>query len=180
MKPHFFTRAECGLAPANTSRLGSRFDLVTGITWHCTGSPTADPLDKWRQIQQLAMEGKLPSRDLYGDHPYNAGIVLDGEHAGAILPGRDPKWVGAHATSTHNVANRTTIGVAILGDGSHLTPAALTAMSAVVYVLAFGTYKRGLLAFDHRDWRALGGIATACPGSAVEAQVAVMRHLARG
>lgn len=179
MKPQFLTRDQVGLAAPNLSRLGSRFDLVAGITWHCTGAPTRDPLGKWRQIQELAMEGKLPSRDLYGDHPYNAGIVLDGPFGGSILPGRDPKWIGAHAASTHNVANRITLGVAILGDGSRLTPAAITAMSALVYVLAFGTYKRGLVPFDHRDWKALGGIATACPGSAVERQVDVMRAHAR-
>lgn len=173
--PRFYTRSELGLLEPNTSRLGGRHDLVTGITWHCTGSATRDPIGKWLQIQELAMAGKLPSRDTYGDHPYNAGIVVDGDHRGAVLVGRDPKWVGAHAASSHNVANRTTIGIAIIGDGTTLSPSARTAMKAVVYVLAFGTYKRGLLAFDHLDWRGLGGIATACPGSAVIAEVNAMR-----
>lgn len=177
-KPRFYTRQQAGLFTPNTHRLSSRTDTVVGITWHRTGEPTTDPLGKWKQIQQLAMLGELPSKDLYGDHPYNAGIVTSGPLAGVILPGRDPRWVGAHATSTHNVANRVTLGVALIGDGT-VTPAARAAVAALIYVTAFGTYRRGLLQFDHREWLGVGGIATSCPGDSLAAFVVELRHGAR-
>lgn len=178
-RARFWTREQAGLAAPDLGRLAIRRDVVTGITFHCTGSPALDPVAKWRQIQQLAMLGKLPSRDLYGDQPYNAGIVLTGAFAGVILPGRDLKYVGAHAASTDNVANRTTLGVAVIGDGSILSAAGWEAIEALVYVWAFGVYKRGLQPFDHLDWRAAGGITTACPGPAVIARVAAMKRAQR-
>lgn len=171
--PRFYTREESGLFTPNTSRLSSRTDLVIGITFHRTGSRTNDPLGKWKAIQQEAMLGTLPSGDRYGDHPYNAGIPIDGPHAGNIFAGRDPRWNGAHASSTKNVANRVSLGVAVIGDGS-LTPKARHAIEGLIFVAAL-TYKRGLFLFDHRDWKALGGIATSCPGDELARYVAELR-----
>lgn len=175
----FYTREQCGLYTPNTGRLGSRTDLVTSLTLHCTGSTVRDPLAKWLQIQQLAMAGQLPSGDRYGDHPYNYGLVLDGAHAGAILPGRDLRWKGAHATSTGNIANRTSVGIAIIGNGETFTAAADKALAVLIFVLAFGTYKRGLQIFDHLDWAGDGGIPTACPGRAVIAKADALRKHVR-
>lgn len=159
-----WTRAELHLAPPNVARLSPRHDLVTGITLHCTGAPVSGgggPA-KWLQIQHLAMTGALPSGDVYGDHPYNAGVTLGGD----VYQGRDNEWVGAHATSSHNVANRTTEGIALLGDGHVVTPEAENAIRLCITFYEL-RYKRRPVLFDHRDWRNLGGIATACPGAAV-------------
>lgn len=171
--PRFWTREEAGLFTPNPQRLSTRTDLVIGVTLHRTGSRTSDPLAKWKAIQQEAMLGTLPSGDKYGDTPYNAGIVIDGPHAAAILPGRDPRWVGAHATSTKNVANRITLGLCVIGDGS-LTPAARAAIAGYVYVAAL-TYKRGMFLFDHLDFKALGGIPTSCPGDEIADYIAELR-----
>lgn len=171
--PRWLTRAQVGLAPPDARRLGSRTDLVLGVTVHHTGSDTDDPLGKWRLIQQLAMDAQLPSGDRYGDHPYNVGVVTSGDLDGALLPGRDNRWNGAHAASTSNVANRVTLGIALIGDG-RLSPKARAAIAGYLWVAGL-TYKRGLLVFDHQDWRALGGIATACPGAPLIEYVAQLR-----
>lgn len=166
----FYTREQLHLALPNPARLSQRSDVVVGITLHCTGAPTNDTVSKWRQIQALAMTGALPSGDRYGDHPYNAGVNLGGD----IYAGRDTHWNGAHAASTHNVANRTTDGIALIGDGHTLTVAAEAAIRGCVYLFEV-RYKRKPLIFDHLDWHALGGIATACPGPAMVSFTARLR-----
>lgn len=166
----FLTREQLHLAPPIPSRLEVAHDLVTGITLHCTGSPATNAALKWHDIQREAMAGTLPSHDLYGDHPYNAGVSLGGD----VFAGRDHRWVGAHAASTHNVANRTTLGVALVGDGHTLDAKAEQAIRACVYLFQVA-YRRKPLIFDHLDWRALGGIATACPGPAMVAFTAKLR-----
>lgn len=153
------TRAELGLAPANPAHLTSRgTDRLIGVTVHCTVTPTADPVGTWRQIQAEYLSGNNVNHTVYGDLPYNDGITLDGR----ILQGRDHKWVGAHALSNTNVANRTTLGVAIIGTGANITPAAETALRQYLY-LAGLELGHAPLVFDHYDWHALGGISTACP-----------------
>lgn len=147
---------------------------VVGITVHVTVTPTTDPVAKWREIQHEAMGGALPSGDLYGDIPYEDGITLDGR----ILGGRAHKYVGAHATSHDNVANIATDGLAVIGDGTSLPVAAQHAIRVYIYLWTLEHRRRPLL-FDHLDWRALGGISTACPDPPLVAFVAQLRAEAR-
>lgn len=169
------TRAQCGLALPIPTRLQVRTAApVVGITFHVTVTQTSDPVAKWRQIQAAAMGGSLPSGDIYGDLPYHDGITLDGR----ILQGRGHRYVGAHATSTHNVANIATDGVAVIGDGRTLTDAAKQAIRAYVYLWTLEHGHRPQY-FDHLDWRALGGIATACPDPPIVRFVEILRQEAR-
>lgn len=168
-------RDKVPLAQPITSRLAVRSGApVIGITFHVTVTGSADPCGTWRNIQGAAMGGALPSHDHYGDIPYHDGISMDGR----IIEGRSHKYVGAHATSTHNVANTTTDGLAVIGSGNGLTDAAKLAIRTYVYLWTLEHHRRPVL-FDHKDWRALGGIATACPDAAVEAFVAQLRQEAR-
>lgn len=107
----------------------------------------------------------------YGDISYNAGCT-DG---GLILAGRDPRWVGAHARTLHNVANLSTYGIAYLGSGSP-TPAAVQALRAYIYVVILSLgHGHPIILPGHQDWRPFGGIATACPGQ-LEPIVKIIRH----
>lgn len=169
------TREQSGLLAPNLARMGTRpIGDVIGATVHCTVTPAADPLATWRRIQREAMMGALPSGDLYGDIPYNDGITLDGR----ILQGRRHVYVGAHAKSNGNVANVHTIGVAIIGTGANITPAAETALRTWLYLLTLELGRRPIL-FDHLDWRALGGIVTACPDPPTIAFVEQLRRESR-
>lgn len=169
------TRQQCGLLAPNVARLSLRpVAQVVGVTVHVTVTPATDPLERWREIQHAAMNGSLPSGDHYGDIPYNAGITSDGR----ILAGRDGKYVGAHALSTGNVANIHTFGYALIGTGGVITRQAQTALRTAVYLTTLQLGRRPLL-FDHFDWRALGGIATACPDPPTAAFVDQLRREAR-
>lgn len=169
------TRSQCGLALPIPTRLAARTGSpVVGITFHVTVTPTDDPVAKWRQIQAEAMGGSLPSGDIYGDLPYHDGITLDGR----ILQGRAHRHVGAHATSAHNVANVATDGLAVIGDGRTLTEGAKAAIRAYVYLWTLEHDHRPQY-FDHLDWRALGGIATACPDPPIVQFVDQLRREAR-
>lgn len=165
------TRAECGLPSPNPSRLTNRHDVVTSITVHDCGADVADPVAKWRQITELAMAGRLPSGDTYGDCPYNAGVTQDGR----ILEGRSSHVVGAHATSHDNIANRTSLGVCLVGSGNSLSALAQQALMEYFDLGAYVSHRPALLPLDHYDWRALGGISTSCPGPATAAFVAQIR-----
>lgn len=168
-------RARVPLAAPIYSRMQSRGDTaVVGITVHITASGADDPLGKWRAIQGAAMGGSLPSGDVYGDIPYHDGISMDGR----IIEGRSHRFVGAHASSTGNLANRVTDGVAVIGTGAGISDGAKAALRTYVYLWTLEHHRRPLI-FDHYDWRALGGIATACPDPAVAAFVAKLRQEAR-
>lgn len=169
------TRDQCGLALPNRDRLSGRLpDHVVGVTVHCTVTPTADPVATWRQIQAEYLSGNNVNHAQYGDIPYNDGITLDGR----ILTGRPHGYVGAHALSTNNIANRWTLGVAIIGTGATITPAAEQALRTWLYLATLEIGHRPLL-FDHLDWRAYGGISTACPDPATVAFVGQLRAEAR-
>jgi len=168
-------RSQWGAAPENPARLSERApDKVVGITVHVTVTPTNDPLRKWRQIQTEYLNGNNVNHTKYGDIPYNDGITLDGR----IVEGRAHHWVGAHATSATNVANRVTLGVALIGTGNGITPDAKAALRAYVYLATLELGHRPLL-FDHYDWAAMGGISTACPDPPTAAFVAQLRQEAR-
>lgn len=173
--PVVLNRAQCGLAPPNLSRLSHRApDQLIGVTVHCTVTPTADPVATWRQIQAEYLSGNNVNHQAYGDLPYNDGITLDGR----ILTGRGHEWVGAHALSSNNLANRLTLGVALIGTGDSITPAAIRALR---FYLFFATVELGHqpMLFDHYDWRALGGISTACPDPPTAQVVQTLRDDAR-
>jgi hypothetical protein len=175
MSLRILSRADCGLAPPNTARLSLRgAERLIGVTVHCTVTPAADPVATWRQIQREYLTGNNVNGQKYGDLPYNDGITLDGR----ILQGREHKYVGAHATSSQNIANRLTLGVALIGTGASITPAAEAALRAYLYLAALELGHRALL-WDHCDWRALGGISTACPDPPTIAFVAQLKAEAR-
>ena len=161
----------CGLIPPDPNRLDTRVDVVSAITVHDCGADVVDPIAKWRQIDELARAGELPSHDLYGDVPYNAGITQDGR----ILEGRSAAFVGAHAASTNNVANRISLGVCLVGSGQLISPAAEEALREYFELAAYVGRVPALMPFDHLDWRAFGGIITSCPGPATVAFVAQIR-----
>lgn len=169
------SREQCGLTPANPARMTyDAFRPIFGVTVHCTVTPAADPVATWREIQREYQSGRNVNHAAYGDIPYHDGITQDGR----ILAGRDHRYVGAHALSTHNIANRGTIGVALIGTGDNISPAAQSALRAWVYLMTLELGRRPLL-FDHLDWRALGGISTACPDPATVAFIAQLRAEAR-
>jgi len=169
------TREQCGLQAPNPARMSTRpIGQVVGVTVHCTVTPTNDPLATWRQIQREYLDGNNVNHERYGDIPYNDGITLDGR----ILAGRAHGFVGAHALSTDNMANEITYGVAIIGSGTTITPAAEQALRVWLYLCTIELGRRPFV-LDHLDWRAYGGIATACPDPATVAFVQQLRAEAR-
>lgn len=166
------TRTECGLPAPNLARLSKRVDVVTSITVHDCGADVTDPIGKWRQITELAMSGRLPSGDTYGDCPYNAGVTQDGR----ILEGRSASYVGAHAASHDNIANRVSLGVCLVGSGQSISAAAKEALLEYFELGAYVSHRPALIPFDHLDWRAFGGIVTSCPGPATVLWVARIRE----
>lgn len=170
------TRQQMNLAPPITNRMSRRApDKLIGVTVHCTVTPSDDPIGTWRAIQREYQSGQNVNHQVYGDLPYNDGITLDGR----ILQGRAHQYVGAHALSSTNVANRVTLGVAIIGTGASIAPAAITALRAYVYLATLELGHVPVL-FDHYDWKTLGGIATACPDPPTAAVVAAFRRELRG
>ena len=165
------SRAEMHLPLPNPARLSKRVDVVTAITVHDCGADVSDPIAKWIQITELAMGGRLPSGDTYGDCPYNAGITQDGR----ILEGRSASYVGAHATSHDNIANRVSLGVCLVGSGNSITALARAALVEYFELAAYVGRRPALIPFDHLDWRAFGGIVTSCPGPATVGAVATIR-----
>lgn len=166
-----WSRERCGLAPPDTSRLTKRDPgALVGVTFHVTVTPASDPVHTWQRIQAEYMSGNNVNHVKYGDLPYNEGVTLDGR----ILQGRQHRYVGAHATSDNNVANRVTLGLAVIGTGAGLSHAAQQAIREWLHLLRVELGHAPVL-FDHYDWRAAGGIATACPDPAVAAFVALLR-----
>jgi hypothetical protein len=163
MTVRWVTRAQSGLAAPDHSRLSPRTDPIVGVTKHHTAGETPrTPLDSlriWREIQSSAMSGANVNHTRYGDIEYNAGF----DNFGQVLVGRDNGVVGAHATSTSNVANRLTLGIAFIGSGDP-TADALHALAAYVFVVAYSITHHTPLDFAHRDWARYGGIVTDCPG----------------
>lgn len=155
MTTRWLRRDAIGLAPPNTAHLAVRHDRVLGVTVHWTAGNSHDAPAQWRAIQADEMHRG------YGDIAYNAGVADDG----SLLEGRANGWVGAHALSGHELANRTTFGVAYIGNGNP-TPAAITALKAYLFVVALELkLSAPILLLGHQDWLPFGGIPTACPGT---------------
>jgi hypothetical protein len=162
----WISRAQCGLATPNPARLTKRTDQVWGVTKHHTGGnrprSASESMGQWRALQAAAMSGANVNHTRYGDIEYNVGF----DDFGQILVGRGNEWVGAHATSRNNVANRQTFGAVYLGSGDP-SPAAMQAFHAYCYVAGF-TLGHAPLTLGHLDWVKWGGIPTACPGRLLE------------
>lgn len=132
-----------------------------GTIHHTTGATLgASSFITWvRNIQTYHM-GTLG----YGDIAYGTLIAPDG----SVFIGRDENsFVGAHAASAANMANRHTRGIAFLGDLTHAypTPAAQRAAFWCFDLMAYAGDE--LLAWAHQDWLHYGppALPTACPGT---------------
>jgi hypothetical protein len=156
-------RAGWRAADPITARLALRApaDTWVGATWHhSTGTQLGSPNSAaWVREIQAYHQGTLG----YGDIAYSALI----DAAGRVFEGRDRKYVGAHAASAGNVANRRTHGVCFLGDLTYSGPT-VAAQHAALWVLETMRYVGdGLYCWEHREWLQYGPPAkpTACPGN---------------
>jgi hypothetical protein len=163
----WITRAQSGLVAPRP--MTPRTDQLIGVTVHHTASAQPPvPLDSlalWRQLQADAMSGNNVNHTQYSDIEYNAAF----DDFGQILVGRQNDVVGAHATSSNNIANRVTLGFAYLGNSDIHTPSsqAIAALHAYLYVVAL-ELGHAPFVLGHKDLVGIGGIPTACPGHAVE------------
>lgn len=178
------TRAQWGADTPNPHKLAKRADQIVGVTFHHTTGANLGSIDtaQWtRNIQRFCMGTRG-----YGDIEYDALLRAyvdphDGKPRGVFVEGRNRQYVGAHAKSLKNQANRTTVGVALMGDSRDVL--ANKALVPVVHdLIAFTWYLASLahahehvpgklLHFGHRDWEAAGGTPTYCPGDPLEALV---------
>lgn len=160
------SRAQWGATDPVTSRLARVVPADAhkiGATWHHSTGQTLGVADfaAWvRNIQHYHV-GTLG----YGDIAY--GLLIDPN--GVVYLGRDERvYVGAHAASHDNVANRLTHGVCFLGDLTvkFPSPAAQRAAFWCLELMRFAG--SGLLCWEHREWATYGppALPTACPGDA--------------
>lgn len=164
MTVRFVSRGAIGLQSANPTRLRLRTaqEMTSeraGITVHHTGSDgnlfRPDPTARLRAIQAYHM-GTLG----YGDIAYEGAFDADGN----TYELRADRWVGAHAASTDNLANRTTDGVCFLEDARGITSDALHAFTWWCDVFRV-TFRRTPGLWAHRWWgEGHGGLPTSCPG----------------
>lgn len=160
---------ELGLVKPDYSRLEARADPIRGVVVHWIDNVPEphQPAAVWRELQRAAMDGENVNHTFYGDIEYNAGVCESVAHPGngTILVGRDNDYVGAHALSEGNVANRTTLGVAVLGNA--LTPGVVQALLAYLYVVRVAEVAHGtpFVLEGHRELAPIGGISTVCPGA---------------
>lgn len=173
------SRQELGLVAPNLAHLTPRSQPYRGVVVHWIGGPeTATPAVVWRRLQQEAMNGDNVNHTVYGDIEYEAGACESIAHPGngSIFEGRSNGFVGAHATSTDNVANDTLLGIAVVGNV--LTPGVIQALEAYIYCAIAGRDPRDTEQFVlecHRDLVNVGGIQTACPGDDIHAWVTAYR-----
>jgi hypothetical protein len=140
-----------------------------GFTWHWTGADGTlykpNPVARLRGIYQYHVHTLG-----YGDIAYAGAYDGDGNVFGL----RDGRWVGAHAGSTGNVANRLTDGIVFLEDARGWTTAASEAFTWWQQLFVF-VQRRAPVEYAHEWWsKGHGGLPTSCPGPYVETAV---RHV---
>jgi len=168
MTVRWVTRDQAGLQPPNLARLSRHdpHDRRWGVTKHHTAGATPHvPLDSfriWRELQASAMSGNNVNHTRYGDIEYNVGF----DDFGQILVGRDSQWVGAHAASANNVANRMTFGAAYLGRATRRCRP--STRSTPTCTSRPCRSEHAAITLGHKDWSRWGGIITDCPGLALE------------
>lgn len=129
-----------------------------GLTWHWTADGGhlfhPDPVQRLRGIWAYHVNTLG-----YGDIAYEGAFDADGNTFGL----RDNRYVGAHAQSTLNEANRKTDGIVFLEDARGWTPAALAAFVWWHNLYRFARH-HDPTHYAHRYWGRHGGQPTFCPG----------------
>lgn len=161
---HFHPRAALGLGAPVLARLALRTPQQfrpqkMGFTWHHTGADGTlykpDPIARLQGIWRYHVETRG-----YGDIAYAGAFDADGN----TYELRDSKYVGAHATSTGNIANVLTDGICFLEDARGITAGALAAFGWWIDLYRF-VIGRQPGTFAHRWWaEGHGGTSTECPG----------------
>lgn len=164
-----WNRSEIGLLAPNVQKLELRLptEITTdnlGLTWHWTGAGGRlfhpDPLRRLRGIQAAHMApGGLGTKTGAGDIAYEG--AFDADRNVYLL--RDARFVGAHALSPANRANRRTNGIVFLEDERGLTPDALDAVTWWADLFRW-IERRPPQHFAHSYWARLNGQGTECPG----------------
>jgi hypothetical protein len=161
----FTPRDRLGLGAPVLDRLAERTEHEyraghAGLTLHWTGAGgrlfRPDPVVRLRAMWAYHVRSRG-----YGDIAYAGAFDADARTFGL----RDSRWVGAHARSTGNVANRLTDGIVFLEDSRGWTDGANEGFEWWVnlYRLVHGRWPE---LWPHRWWDLHGGGGgnTACPG----------------
>lgn len=168
----FHRRTDLGLGEPVPSRLRERTEAEAGLghrglTWHWTGEGGRlfhpDPFQRLRGIWAYHVDTLG-----YGDVAYEGAYDADGN----TFELRHPRFVGAHAQSTDNEANRVTDGIVFLEDARGFTQAAADAFVwwTNIYRLA---HRRTPEMWPHRWWGdGHGGLPTSCPGNSLAGIIA--------
>lgn len=163
MAVRFHDRASLGLGQPNPHRLSWRSGWEAGaghegLTWHWTGEGGhlfhPDPIQRLRGIWAYHVNTLG-----YGDIAYEGAVDADGN----TYELRHHAYVGAHAQSAGNEANRLTDGIVFLEDARGWTNAATEAFSWWYNVYHL-TMRRVPRLWAHRYWGRHGGLPTQCPG----------------
>lgn len=161
----FHDRASLGLGQPVPARLALRTPAEVapsheGFTWHHVGDGGTlfhpDPAARLRGIWAYHVNTRG-----YGDIAYHGAFDADGNTYGL----RAHEYVGAHALSTDNVANRVTDGVVFLEDARGITEGAVAAFEwwGGLYEHVIGHVPQS---WAHEAWaHGAGGTVTACPGA---------------
>lgn len=174
MPVRFHPRATLGLGPPVLARLQRRtadeqHGTKVGFTRHWVGD--GGTLYHPNPITRL--------QNIYGYHVHTLGygdIAYEGafDAGGNVYELRNSVFVGAHAGSTGNVANRLTDGIVYLEDARGWTTDAWSAFTwwRNLFRLVLG---REPIEYAHEWWaQGHGGLPTQCPGPAVRNAVRIV------
>ena len=167
----YHDRASLGLRPPTPNCLTPRTAAELGpqrlgLTFHHTGAGGTlfhpDPVARLQGIQRYHMD-TLGYCDIADEGAFDA----DGNTYGL----RDTAYVGAHAGSSGNIANRLTDGIVWLEDARGITGAGLQAFRWWVNLYTWVMHRPPIV-FAHHWWsEGHGGLPTACPGDDWDAVV---------
>lgn len=170
MSVAFHSRKDLGLVPPDLNHLGHRIGKIRGVVvhWFDDAPEPQHPSETWRELQRNAMSGNNVNHTVYGDIEYNAGACESIAHPGngSLFAGRPNEFNGGHALSHDGVANHTTLGICVLGN--KFTRAVQAALESYVYLAYLGRDTSVPFVLEgHGELVNVGGIATACPGTAL-------------